>query len=131
MLTEEIEKRTQLRLPVMNAAPGNSRLAITLTTQSGPADGYRVRTSTSGVTIAGNDARGVLFGAGYLLRHLRMERQVLEIDGNLDIATAPKYPLRGHQFGYRPKVNAYDGWTSRSSSSTSAISPSSARTPSS
>ncbi len=25
-------------------------------------------------------------------------------------ATSPKYPLRGHQLGYRPKTNAYDAW---------------------
>ena len=24
---------------------------------------------------------------------------------------SPKYPLRGHQLGYRPKTNAYDAWT--------------------
>ena len=29
----------------------------------------------------------------------------------LSIATAPKYPLRGHQLGYRPKTNSYDAWT--------------------
>ena len=39
--------------------------------------------------------------------------------------------IRGHQLGYRPKTNSYDGWTSRSGSSTSATSPSSAPTPSS
>ena len=27
-----------------------------------------------------------------------------------DVATAPRYPLRGHQLGYRPKTNSYDGW---------------------
>ncbi len=26
------------------------------------------------------------------------------------MATAPKYPLRGHQLGYRPKTNSYDAW---------------------
>ena len=24
--------------------------------------------------------------------------------------TAPEYPLRGHQLGYRPKTNSYDAW---------------------
>jgi hypothetical protein len=27
------------------------------------------------------------------------------------MTTAPRYPLRGHQLGYRPLVNSYDGWT--------------------
>ena len=26
-------------------------------------------------------------------------------------STSPKYPLRGHQIAYRPKVNTYDAWT--------------------
>jgi hypothetical protein len=75
------------------------------------ADGYRVKAGANGVAIVGNDARGTLFGAGYLLRHLRMERQVLEVEDALQVSTAPRYPLRGHQLGYRPKVNTYDGWT--------------------
>ena len=25
--------------------------------------------------------------------------------------SSPKYRLRGHQIGYRPKVNTYDAWT--------------------
>ena len=29
---------------------------------------------------------------------------------SLKISTAPKYSLRGHQLGYRPKTNSYDGW---------------------
>ena len=27
------------------------------------------------------------------------------------VCTAPHYPLRGHQIGYRPKTNSYVGWT--------------------
>ncbi len=42
-----------------------------------------------------------------------MERDILEAPDNLKIATAPKYPLRGHQLGYRPKTNSYDGWDVR------------------
>ena len=29
----------------------------------------------------------------------------------MNITTAPKYALRGHQLGYRPKTNSYDGWS--------------------
>ena len=29
----------------------------------------------------------------------------------ISMATAPKYPLRGHQLGYRPKTNSYDAWS--------------------
>ena len=68
--------------------------------------------------VAGNDSRGVLFGIGRLLQELRMyrekSRQVpghVRLPADFEITTAPQYPLRGHQFGYRPKVNSYDGWT--------------------
>ena len=57
------------------------------------------------------DDRGVLFGAGYLLRHLHMRRQMLELESSLDVTTAPQMPVRGHQLGYRPKTNAYDAWS--------------------
>jgi len=124
MLTEEIAKRTQIRLEVTNAAPAAGRqvIALGLASELGNrvsglpaatagADGYRVKASGDSIVVAGNDARGVLFGAGHLLRRLRMERQVLSEEDDLLISTAPRYPLRGHQLGYRPKVNAYDGWT--------------------
>jgi hypothetical protein len=123
MLTEEIARRTQIRLPVSDAA-SSGRPMVALGTAAelgaraaglpapvGGADGFRAKVSAAGVVIAGNDPRGTLFGAGWLLRHLRMDRQVLEADDNLAVATAPRYPLRGHQLGYRPKVNTYDGWT--------------------
>ncbi len=35
----------------------------------------------------------------------------VQLPADFEITTAPQYPLRGHQFGYRPKVNSYDGWT--------------------
>ncbi len=62
------------------------------------------------VLVAGNDARGVLFGVGRLLRCLRMEKQFVALPANLNIASAPHSVIRGHQLGYRPKTNSYDGW---------------------
>ena len=72
------------------------------------------------VTVAGADARGMLFGVGRLLRELRMGKGAmgnavtyeprLQIASGLQIATAPKVKVRGHQLGYRPKTNSYDGW---------------------
>jgi hypothetical protein len=107
MLHEEIEKRTQLRLPV----GGSGQTRIVLEKRSGPSEGFTLRTGNGGVIVQGNDDRGVMFGAGYFLRRALMGRQRLEIEGGLNFATAPKYPVRGHQLGYRPKTNAYDGWT--------------------
>jgi hypothetical protein len=62
------------------------------------------------ITVAGNDSRGVLFGVGRLLRALRMTRGNVGIADDFSITTAPRYPLRGHQLGYRPKTNSYDAW---------------------
>jgi len=84
--------------------------------QRGPGpEGYRLRVQTEGpvpvVLIAGSDARGVLFGVGRLLRNLRMERDGVAAPDNLNLVASPRYPLRGHQLGYRPKTNSYDAWT--------------------
>jgi hypothetical protein len=78
-----------------------------------PAEGYRIEVQPSrrAVFVIGNDERGVLFGVGRLLREMQMVRGKVGIASNLDVASAPKFPLRGHQLGYRPKTNSYDGWT--------------------
>ncbi len=130
MLSEEIEKRTQLRLKTVSSMPSDgpvivlglaSRLkssklpGVASIPNGGPADGFTVITSATGsrpvVLIAGNDDRGVVFGAGYVLRNLRMSRQRLELADGLNVTTAPKIPVRGQQLGYRPKTNAYDAWS--------------------
>jgi hypothetical protein len=126
MLRDEIAKRTRIRLKSGNhfIAPAPMIVLGTeaelramapelegqLIAAAAGADGYRVQTIGHSVVIAGNDARGTLFGAGALLRKIRMERDVVEAPDDLKIATAPKYALRGHQLGYRPKTNSYDGW---------------------
>jgi hypothetical protein len=112
MLAEEIEKRTRIRLPVA-AHPNGPAILVNESKRIAPAEGYRIETTGNTVTISGNDPRGTLFGIGALLRNLRMERDILEAPGDLKIATAPKYALRGHQLGYRPKTNSYDGWDVR------------------
>jgi len=132
MLRDEIEKRTRIRLDIASKMPGKDRAAIVVGTakelakrsyQPGEffavpekADAYAVWTDRSKrdaatVCLAGYDDRAVLYAAGRLLRELEMSRDRLELDINFRVATAPKYPLRGHQIGYRPKTNAYDGWT--------------------
>jgi len=78
-------------------------------------EGFRIRTVQGDhgapvVLVVGNDARGVLFGAGRLLRELLLAPGRVSLPEAFDLASAPKYPLRGHQLGYRPKTNSYDGW---------------------
>jgi hypothetical protein len=87
------------------------------------------------VLITGNDDRGMLFGAGYFLRKISMmpptgrhspdlypadwqqQRTISMIPGEIIVPagietdTYPVVPIRGHQIGYRPKVNSYDGFT--------------------
>jgi hypothetical protein len=133
MLLDEVEKRSLLRWQVVHEWPTNAQTLIaigpeqSLAVFAGPfagqaasergngAEGYRLKTVAEGrtkaVLVVGNDARGVLFGAGRLLRELHMARGSVRLLPALDINTAPRYPLRGHQLGYRPKVNTYDGWT--------------------
>jgi hypothetical protein len=122
MLGDEIEKRTRIRLPVSDRPSPGPEILVgeeanlrTIARQFVPAptgaEGYRVQTIGNTVVVAGNDPRGTLFGIGALLRNLRMERDTLEAPDDLKLATAPKYALRGHQLGYRPKTNSYDGWS--------------------
>lgn len=78
-------------------------------------DGYRIYVeSGSGVPpvvwILGGDARGALFGVGNLLRRLNWAQGTIRVPASLDIATAPVYPIRGHQLGYRATPNTYDAW---------------------
>ena len=121
MLSDEIEKRTRIRLPIVPSRPASgaaillgappSEFANRLAPAVPGADGFRVQAFDNTIVVAGNDPRGTLFGAGALLRNLHMDRDRVEAPGDLRIATAPKYALRGHQLGYRPKTNSYDGWS--------------------
>jgi hypothetical protein len=78
-------------------------------------EGFRIDTTKGDgdapiISVVGNDARGVLFGTGRLLLELRLTPGKVVLPDALKLASAPKYPLRGHQLGYRPKTNSYDAW---------------------
>jgi hypothetical protein len=132
MVRDEVEKRTRIGLDVVSKMPGADEVVILIGTAAelaeksyrpvagsevpSRADGYAVWVDTSkrqGATIcaAGHDDRGTLFAAGRLLRLLEMGRDKVRIDSDIKVATAPRYALRGHQLGYRPKTNSYDAWT--------------------
>jgi hypothetical protein len=134
MLVEELEKRSQVRwstvhdwpadgTPVVAVGPADSLQAfagpfvdkVRGASSKGGAEGYRIWIEKQDnkapvVFVVGNDARSVLFGVGRLLRELHMTRAKVTVAADLKVDTAPKYPLRGHQLGYRPKTNSYDGW---------------------
>jgi hypothetical protein len=134
MLIEEAERRTRIRWQRSTRWPAGDRAVIAVGRTAslrrspegraalgaealGPArpEGYHLRAAAAGaaprVWVAGDDARGVLFGVGHLLRTLRLERDRASLDAPLRVDTWPAKPLRGHQLGYRPKCNSYDGWT--------------------
>ncbi|CAN5629452.1 hypothetical protein BH10ACI4_BH10ACI4_07990 [soil metagenome] len=137
--TEEIEKRTGLHWSVEKDSP-RSNCVLLLATQVDleqaksrfhvktirhhakgqmlRAEGFRaggwVKKSQTWILVEGADARGLLFGVGYLLRQFSMTHgSVLLPEGlaSLETTQAPTYPVRGHQLGYRPKNNTFDGWT--------------------
>ncbi len=132
MLRDEIEKRTRIGLEVLSQLPAANNPVILIGTAGDlarssfktprglnvpqKADAYALWVDTSTrnaatVCAAGYDERGTLYAVGRLLRVLDMGPDELKLDVDTAIATAPKYPLRGHQFAYRPKTNSYDGWT--------------------
>ncbi len=133
LLLDEVEKRSQIRLPQQTSWPTSSVPVIAvgqaqaLKALAGPLggeiaarqgsskpEGFAIRTlgtgDTAAVCIAGNDARGVLYGVGYLLRQIRLAPGRITAPDGLAVTTAPRYALRGHQLGYRPKTHAYDAW---------------------
>ncbi|MFT3704441.1 MAG: hypothetical protein QM802_18880 [Agriterribacter sp.] len=128
VLSEEIAKRTGIVLKTGNGGVNGS---IIITLSSDPEysklnipfksrmispefkkEGFRVF-SIEGkkIWIVGADSRGVLFGAGWLLRHLQMGKNMVQLDAPVDVASSPAYPIRGHQLGYRTTANSYDAWS--------------------
>ena len=134
MLAEEVARRAQRVWPAADAGGGVITLRAAGTAVRGGARwsdqearsfraaefaarpvGFCVERAGDALTVTGNDARGVLYGVGWLLRHLEVRRNAVVLPDVLlakgPVCTAPHYPLRGHQIGYRPKTNSYVGWT--------------------
>jgi len=131
-LLEDVAARTQVTWTVASAPPptgpvivlgrfaevrtllGPRAAEVSLDDSKTGAEGFQIVTREGPgrplLVIAGRDARGVLFGVGHLLRTLRLGPARAGLAGPLNITTTPRYALRGHQLGYRPKVNSYSGW---------------------
>ena len=135
MLREEVQKRTHVLWPEVAQAPRDAPVIVVAKRAGSAASDFAARmlggsskaTGPEGFRIAvlpkdgkgrqadmvfvlGNDERGVLFGVGRLLRELRMRPGEITLPRGFHMQTAPRYPQRGHQLGYRPKANAYDAW---------------------
>ena len=130
VLKEEIQKRTSIRPGVSDHLSGRAlNVILRLNTPeevggktpdvirdtSSPLlqpEGYRIFYDDHFRTlwITGADERGVMFGIGAFLRRSCMKKGRITLPVPLDITTAPAYPLRGHQLGYRNTANSYDAW---------------------
>ncbi len=131
ILSEEIEKRSNLRIASVNKMPKNVNNSVILCLEKNvnnlPAsykeklsamskvgkEGYKLLKSDDSnvILVVGADPRGVLYGVGKLLRSMEIKEGQICIPEKLQIASTPKSSIRGHQLGYRPKTNAYDAWT--------------------
>jgi hypothetical protein len=134
LLVEEVKARSRVgwdvsirwpdrAVPVIAVSPARligsfenrHRPLFTSETAADGKESYRIRTvdseqGTPVIVVIGTDERGVLFGVGRLLRALRMMPGQALLPERLNLTSAPRYPLRGHQLGYRPKTNSYDAW---------------------
>jgi hypothetical protein len=130
VLSEEIDKRTGIRLATSTAWPRSGAVIALVSDAEGTGwkrpvpsnsagpEGYRLMVDTRDpasqvIWILGKDARGALFGVGQLLRRLEWASGRIAVSRVLDITTSPAYPIRGHQLGYRAQANSYDAWDQR------------------
>ncbi len=128
-LIEEVEKRSRVRWEVVRSVWHGATPLIVVGTKAeiggnfeiadaaslNVPEGYSVQrlknTDRAVIAIVGTDARGLLFGIGKFLRTIRMERDRVLAQLDLSYSSSPHHSIRGHQLGYRPKTNSYDGWS--------------------
>jgi len=123
VLVEEIERRSGIRLRTESRWPEQGPVIAASSTRNVPewgraipettprAEGFRLLVDGPVVWVVGADARGALYGVGYLLRQLNWAKGKLELPAALDVTTSPQSPIRGHQLGFRATANSWDAWT--------------------
>ncbi len=131
ILQTEIKKRSDINLPIAKSTSKTGQPVIILALENDLSklsekqkkavsllpdinqEGYKLTTveDEKAVVIVGKDARGILYGVGRFLRKLNIGPNEISIDSRLNMSTSPRYPVRGHQLGYRPKTNAYDAFS--------------------
>jgi len=135
MLRWEVQRRTGLAWDEAPGAPDDNRPAIIvgsvqrmaplpagLALPRSPAregkpaaEGYVLAVDTLArpaptICAIGNDRRGALFAVGRLLRTLEWAPGKASLPANLQVSTAPAYPIRGMQLGYRRLNDTLDAW---------------------
>ena len=114
MISEEVAKRSGVKLPVAAEEP-KAGPVIVLRTGSGGAnpEGYHIVSHAvagrARIVVTGASDRGVMFGAGRLLRLLACGTDKVEAPA-IGLSSAPAKAIRGHQLGWRPTANSYDRW---------------------
>lgn len=132
-LRDEVNKRTGLdwqidKAPhegvpsIILAHPQRLPIGLSLPREAEPpeetGEGYTLyledaSAKTPRLWLVGNCARACLFAVGQLLRWLhtgyRSARLLKSSPGKL-VSTSARFPIRGHQLGYRSLPNTYDAW---------------------
>ncbi len=130
VLTEEAEKRSGVKWRTGTGWPtagwtvavlsgkdaALAGIPVPASVRINRAEGYGIATDTSRpnrpvLWIVGADPRGALFGVGRVLRNLECRRGSVRLPAPLNLTSAPDYPIRGHQLGYRAQANSYDAWS--------------------
>jgi Glycosyl hydrolase family 20, domain 2 len=130
MLSEEIKKRTGLRTNISSTLPATGNIILlrqvsavkpeNISLSNEPVminkpESYRLSIEEQNgrhvIVVEGFDGRGVLFGAGQLLRDFIYKSGAVGIPEDLSVSTTPSKSIRGHQLGYRNTANSYDAWT--------------------
>lgn len=123
-LSDEVYSRTGIRWYVRDHFDGAARIVLCtaddmpdgVTLPAGlevpdAAEGFAIGVNGETVLIVGRDARGVLFGAGRLLRALTLRDGEIRLPRDTRMSTSPQHPMRVHQLGYRHTATSYDLWT--------------------
>ncbi len=129
ILLQEVEKRSGIQLKEVNRTGNGGYIILALekdmtrlparfknklsSLPALKAEGYHLHVDVQeqSVVIIGKDARGLLYGTGRFLRKAEISAGKIYIGEKASLTSAPRYALRGHQLGYRPKTNSYDAFT--------------------
>ncbi|HIV76968.1 MAG TPA: hypothetical protein H9899_05525 [Candidatus Sphingomonas excrementigallinarum] len=74
-------------------------------------EGFAIRRVGPVTVVTANATRGLVYGAGWVLRHLEVTGGTARLSLAGPVDEKPAYATRLTQIGYRPKNNSYDAWT--------------------
>ncbi|MBS0030013.1 hypothetical protein ACTJJ0_21240 [Chitinophaga sp. 22321] len=114
VLQEEVLRRTGLAWRITDRMPANGPVIVFSSIKCAP-ESYHVREVPDKkrqiIQVNGDGPRGLLYGAGYLLRIMQYGQGQVNFPEHLAVDASPEKAIRGHQIGYRNLANSYDGWT--------------------